>query len=119
MKNSLGEAIRRRRMSKSQDVDTMNDSQLESMNKETEETGLAPDIKDRGIGEGELEFPPGEDSESLTTLRPTGAESADDGYSRGEQLRESDQEKMYSPGDENMKGFMGKAARKMKEKFGR
>lgn len=112
MKNSLGEAIRRRRMGRSQDVDTMSESELESMNKETEESGLAPDIKDRGIGEKGLEFPPSEDSESLTELAPVG-------YSPGEQLREDDMQKMYSPGDENMKGFMGKAARKMKEKFGR
>lgn len=115
MKNSLGEAIRRRRFGRSQDVDTMSDANLEEMNKETQESGLAPDIKDRGIGEGELEFPPGPDSESLTTLRPTGAASAEDSYEDGDAA----ESQIYQPGDENMKGFMGKAARKMKEKLGK
>lgn len=108
MRNSLGEAIRRRRMGKSLDVDTMSESKLEDMNKETQESGLAPDIIDRGIGEGGLEFPPGPESESLTTLMPV-MEQGDPKQDLG---------KIYQPGDENMKGFMGKAARKMKEKLG-
>jgi len=90
----------------------------------SKETDLAPELKDDGEMEIEIEQEDGQEPEmSLEKKKPLSRQEMemmvqDMGGDQGDAIdEESYLRDMYQEGDENKKGFMGAAAKKMKEKL--
>ncbi len=117
--NSTMEAIKKLRSKKAGLDDFFNPSELQAgvqdLNEQNRETDLAPDLKSH---EPELEMEveiedqmnedvPVRNMQTQMKMQNEGLDQGDAALPKG----------MYEPGDENKKGFMGKAAKLMKEKF--
>lgn len=138
----LKEAIKRRRASKVNESDYAPQDGLVEENKKLAEVGLAPEIEDRGgdpdmdqkeqLYTNDTDGDPDMDQSSMVydDQKEKGAvEEPDELSNLGErvqlnmqkpksQTQELDNLKgMYDEGDEKKKGFMGKAAQKMKERL--
>lgn len=133
----LKEAIKRRRASKIDPTDFQKEDGLVEKNKELEEIGLAPEIEDRGgsddMPESGEQVMSNEDQESTMVYNEEQEKGAVEEPNEIEEVgqRVQLQEKMpkkkedelenlngmYADGDETKKGFMGKAAAKMRERL--
>ncbi len=113
--NPKFDAIKKLRTKKSGLDDFFNPEELKAgvqdLNEQNRTTDLAPDIK-KGT-EIDIEIEPNSVSVESEDLPDTEAEMnlQANGGDQGDAIPKG----MYEPGDENMKGFMGKAARKMKQ----
>lgn len=131
----LKEAIKRRRASKVDETSFQEMDGLLEENKKRAEAGLAPEIEDRGEDGGDaVEANPMEGQEEISKSYDSedekGAiEDPNEIEQVGERVKldmskpkSKDQELdnlsgMYDDGDEKKRGFMGKAAMKMKERL--
>lgn len=130
----LKEAIKRRRASKIDETSFQQMDGLMDENKKRAETGLAPEIQDRGVGGDSLEENPMESQDEISkSYEPAAEKGAVEDPNELEQVGQKVQLEMnkpkskqqeldnlsgmYDEGDEKKRGFMGKAAMKMRERL--